>query len=82
MCNPPVAGYEGMCNPQPRREDSLWWVRLGSNQRPLPCEGSALPLSYAPASEECPKGLLYLWVASERLNDRRKSMTPNSADNI
>ena len=24
------------------------WARLGSNQRPLPCEGSALPLSYAP----------------------------------
>ena len=25
-----------------------WWARLGLNQRPLPCEGSALPLSYAP----------------------------------
>src|SRR5918996_2446392 len=24
------------------------WARLVSNQRPLPCEGSALPLSYAP----------------------------------
>jgi hypothetical protein len=22
-----------------------WWAVLGSNQRPLPCEGSALPLS-------------------------------------
>ena len=22
-----------------------WWALLGSNQRPLPCEGSALPLS-------------------------------------
>ena len=22
-----------------------WWAMLGSNQRPLPCEGSALPLS-------------------------------------
>jgi hypothetical protein len=29
-----------------------WWARLGSNQRPLPCEGSALPLSYAPLFEE------------------------------
>ena len=26
------------------------WARLGSNQRPLPCEGSALPLSYAPCA--------------------------------
>jgi hypothetical protein len=23
----------------------LKWAMLGSNQRPLPCEGSALPLS-------------------------------------
>ncbi len=23
----------------------IWWVVLGSNQWPLPCEGSALPLS-------------------------------------
>ena len=23
----------------------LWWAMLGSNQRPLPCEDSALPLS-------------------------------------
>ena len=23
----------------------MWWALLGSNQRPLPCEGSALPLS-------------------------------------
>jgi hypothetical protein len=27
------------------------WARLGSNQRPLACEASALPLSYAP--EDC-----------------------------
>ena len=26
------------------------WARLGSNQRPLACEASALPLSYAPES--------------------------------
>src|SRR5690606_34239842 len=25
-----------------------WWARLGSNQRPLACKASALPLSYAP----------------------------------
>ena len=28
------------------------WARLGSNQRPLPCEGSALPLSYAPGAAD------------------------------
>jgi hypothetical protein len=28
--------------------DSEEWARLGSNQRPLACEASALPLSYAP----------------------------------
>ena len=26
----------------------IWWAQVGSNHRPLPCEGSALPLSYAP----------------------------------
>ena len=26
------------------------WARLGSNQRPLACEASALPLSYAPSA--------------------------------
>ncbi len=25
-----------------------WWVQQGLNLRPLPCEGNALPLSYAP----------------------------------
>ena len=27
-----------------------WWARQGLNLRPHPCEGCALPLSYAPAS--------------------------------
>ena len=26
-----------------------WWARLGLNQRPLRCQHSALPLSYAPS---------------------------------
>lgn len=26
----------------------LWWARQGLNLRPPPCEGDALPLSYAP----------------------------------
>ena len=25
-----------------------WWAQLGLNQRPLRCQRSALPLSYAP----------------------------------
>ena len=25
-----------------------WWARVGLNHRPLACETSALPLSYAP----------------------------------
>jgi hypothetical protein len=25
-----------------------WWAHKGSNLGPLPCEGNALPLSYAP----------------------------------
>ena len=28
----------------------LWWAHKGSNLGPLPCEGNALPLSYAPGS--------------------------------
>ena len=30
-----------------------WWARLGSNQRPPPCESGALPLSYAPTMGSC-----------------------------
>jgi hypothetical protein len=29
---------------------STWWARQGLNLRPHPCEGCALPLSYAPKS--------------------------------
>jgi len=29
----------------PRKSLILWWAVLGSNQWPLPCESSALPLS-------------------------------------
>lgn len=35
------------------------WARLVSNQRPLACEASALPLSYAPF---CPANPYCLWV--------------------
>lgn len=30
--------------------ERMWWAQVGSNHRPLPCEDSALPLSYAPRS--------------------------------
>lgn len=29
-------------------KDFPWWAHKGSNLGPLPCEGNALPLSYAP----------------------------------
>src|SRR5512139_810670 len=29
----------------------VWWAHVGSNHGPLPCQGSALPLSYAPSNE-------------------------------
>ena len=37
--------------PQPAggQEDG-WWAHKGSNLGPLPCEGNALPLSYAPGT--------------------------------
>ena len=28
----------------------VWWAHKGSNLGPLPCEGNALPLSYAPGN--------------------------------
>jgi hypothetical protein len=30
--------------------EGLWWAHKGSNLGPLPCEGNALPLSYAPGT--------------------------------
>src|SRR5215510_8738928 len=46
-----------------------WWARLGSNQRPLRCQRSALPLSYAP---DRPQGL----VLSYRLAGGEASASP------
>ena len=43
-----VHGVEGIkINGVARKANpvNFWWAMLGSNQRPLPCEGSALPLS-------------------------------------
>ena len=38
----------------------FWWAQQGSNLRPLPCEGNALPLSYAPDRSRFPYKLLLL----------------------
>src|SRR3546814_12171842 len=32
-----------------------WWARQGLNLRPHPCEGCALPLSYAPVPNGAPR---------------------------
>src|ERR1700758_5888512 len=32
------------------RKGKAWWAHKGSNLGPLPCEGNALPLSYAPGN--------------------------------
>src|SRR6266480_3701541 len=45
-----------------------WWARLGSNQRPLRCQRSALPLSYAPGDQG--QGSLY------RLRSGRQEPSP------
>ena len=46
----PRAGSEAPKNKKPRPvgPGRFEWAQQGSNLRPLPCEGSALPLSYAP----------------------------------
>ena len=45
----------------------LWWARQGLNLRPHPCEGCALPLSYAPVREGASapdRGGPLLWSAA------------------
>jgi hypothetical protein len=45
----PGPGQQGIT--QTRNPCKYVWARLGLNQRPLACEASALPLSYAPGLE-------------------------------
>jgi hypothetical protein len=40
----------------------MWWAHKGSNLGPLPCEGNALPLSYAPG----------IWCAIGSLKNQRR----------
>jgi hypothetical protein len=56
-------------DPQPDL-DFLGWAQLGSNQRPLACKASALPLSYAPFAARRgnlrltgPAYLPFVWLA-------------------
>src|ERR1039457_4772081 len=53
------------------------WARLVSNQRPLACEASALPLSYAPEGADCTSVLERHDPASNRASAAsRASMGP------
>lgn len=44
----PINGDTSSRTPRPARIRK-WWAWQGLNLRPLPCQGSALPLSYTPA---------------------------------
>src|SRR5215208_4262159 len=46
ICDAPLGGSR-----RSNRAARPQWARLGSNQRPLACEASALPLSYAPGAK-------------------------------
>jgi hypothetical protein len=41
--------WAGSAMQSPKGE--AWWAHKGSNLGPLPCEGNALPLSYAPGRQ-------------------------------
>ena len=57
----PISGVKRGQNLQVRKmaihkfplfQGHLWWARQGLNLRPHPCEGCALPLSYAPVGAD------------------------------
>ena len=54
------------------RKRLKWWAHKGSNLGPLPCEGNALPLSYAP-------GIFRARSEAARLSQIGKSMSPDAA---
>src|ERR1700731_3021318 len=47
----------------------FWWAHKGSNLGPLPCEGNALPLSYAPG----------IFVRDQRPKRRRIGQMPRQS---
>ena len=51
-----------------------WCIRLGSNQRPLPCQGSALPLSYERISAIISANPAFHEAASRNLTEQQKCL--------
>jgi hypothetical protein len=51
----------------------FWWAHKGSNLGPLPCEGNALPLSYAPGSRLDRHGSSRCRCEPDRSRDLRRT---------
>jgi hypothetical protein len=51
----------------------FWWAHKGSNLGPLPCEGNALPLSYAPGSRQDRHGSSRCRCEPDRSRDLRRT---------
>ncbi len=66
-----VAQNNSICRP-------FLWARLGSNQRPLACEASALPLSYAPGTAPVYASRVGRHAPEERGSCRRPSRPGSS----
>jgi hypothetical protein len=59
-----------------RGKGLIWWAHKGSNLGPLPCEGNALPLSYAPGilvHDQRPKAAPDRAMDSARARDLRSA---------
>ena len=63
LTGPLICARDRLCNYHVDNQSGhrIWWAHKGSNLGPLPCEGNALPLSYAPG----------IFVNDQRLNQRR-----------
>src|SRR5690348_1841417 len=60
-----------------RRSLVNWWTWSGSNRRPLPCHGSALP-----TAPQAHKGWLFLFSPSKRQSSNRKGGTARPATTV
>src|SRR5439155_26405440 len=57
-----------------QRRQKVQWARLVSNQRPLACEASALPLSYAPSEGDSrPRASRERELNDEQRGDARRA---------
>ena len=61
-----------------RRQEVAGWARLVSNQRPLACEASALPLSYAPGFPGTGRWML-LGTGRKREGGGKRKVLPANA---